>query len=74
MFQTTSLSDTFECVLNTMRLLELGRLEGDKGHSSFDTKTKSFQQCRFCVKTEKSLEHKDSKGQEKQTACEDASP
>ncbi len=71
MLHSTSLSDISECVLKTMQLLELGRLEGDTGSSSFDTKTKSFQQCWFCVKDEKSLEHKDIKGHEKRTAGED---
>jgi len=54
-----------------MQLLELGRLEGDKGSSNFDTKTKSFQQRWFHVKGEKPLEQTDSKGHEKWTAGED---
>ena len=71
MFHCTSLSGISECVLKTMQLLELGRLEGDKGSSGFDTKTKSFQQRWFRMKAEKSLEKTDSKGHEARTAGED---
>ena len=42
MCQSTSISEMSESAMNFMQLLELGRLEGDKGSTSFDTKVKSF--------------------------------
>ena len=71
MFHCTSLSGISECVLKTMQLLELGRLEGDKGSSGFDTKTKSFQQRWFRMKAEKSLEKTDSTDHEARAVGED---
>ena len=50
MCQSTSISEMSESAMNIMQLLELGRLEGDKGSTSFDTKVKSFQQHWFRAK------------------------
>ena len=44
MCHSTSIAEMPGYVMKIMQLLELGRSEGDKGSTSFDTKTKSFQQ------------------------------
>ena len=41
---STSISEMSGSAMNIMQLLELGRSEGDKGSTGFDSKVKSFQQ------------------------------